>query len=229
MRAFKFRASRDLHYSLDILLCNRLYCSHISVLNDILEGSLDVSELLNTSVSLKYARAAEAECKKLRVCCLTDTFHNALLWSHYAGGYDGFAFEVEIDEEDIWPVEYTDKPRTVAELVGDLSPSEFARTILATKRSAWSYERELRIICPFEYYKSSHPIVRTILGPRTPDVVAFAIHLLGEQFGVHTDWLQLQADGSMSTRPTKREEFEVRIRSPLGGAFGSRNLRFAPR
>lgn len=44
MRAFKFRAVENLHFVLDILIHERLYCAPMSVLNDIREGDLRMGQ-----------------------------------------------------------------------------------------------------------------------------------------------------------------------------------------
>lgn len=207
MKVYKFRPSKDIVFALDIMVRSRLFCSKIEYLNDIQEGSKkSLHSWLQNENSRKFAEEIELEYLKIRVCSLTESFENSLLWSHYAGGYDGFAFELDIPEDFLWPVNYTSDIDSIDVLMKNLSPEECARMLLSRKNSMWSYEREYRIICPFQYYRLSNAINRVIVGPRTAETVVSAIYLLGKQLDIPVVWLEPQLDGTFFTRPVNEEK-----------------------
>jgi hypothetical protein len=104
---------------------------------------------------------------RYKICSLCADFQSHLLWSHYAGGFDGVAIEVELPEHDnmVRTVEYRgvfaflDMDRVVDE-------QEAAQRILFSKYQEWSYEQEIRILSMSEWYDLDRPIRRVIAGHR---------------------------------------------------------------
>jgi hypothetical protein len=165
MRAFKFRSAENLHLLLDILVHNRLYCAPVSALNDIREGDVRVG---NDDGRFKevdaFGREVERELQTLRVCSLSKAVENHLLWAHYAGGYTGIAVEVEIPDEDISSVEYSDDFIFLSEFQGRTTPEDCARSVLLKKYPDWQYENELRIISKEPFYNLRTPVKRIEIG-----------------------------------------------------------------
>ncbi|HFD32509.1 MAG TPA: hypothetical protein ENJ28_07405 [Gammaproteobacteria bacterium] len=95
MKAYKFRSAAQIGFAFDILINRRLYCADWRNLNDPMEGMFvygsDSSQESEISKRVKGIVSAK---RKYKVCSLAGTFDSHLLWSHYAGGFDGVAIEV---------------------------------------------------------------------------------------------------------------------------------------
>ena len=99
MKAYKFRSADNLNVVVDILFNRRLYCGRADQLNDIREGDLRVgNDRGREHQVIEYGDAVSTQLKELRVCALTRSFDNHLLWAHYADGWSGLAVEVEVDD-----------------------------------------------------------------------------------------------------------------------------------
>jgi len=188
MKTYKFRSVDNLHLVVDILFNKRLYCCRADQLNDIREGDLRVGNDRGRELQvIEYGNAVSKQLKELRVCALTKSFDNHLLWAHYANGYSGVAIEVEIDDADVTVVTYADDFIYLAQLMESLSPEAAARQALARKYKDWSYEGEVRLITTSEYYKLTRPISRVIVGSRTNPAFVSALHLMCSHFGIILD------------------------------------------
>lgn len=185
MKAYKFRAVEDLHFVIDILFNKRLYCCRTEVLNDIREADVRVGNDKGRETEIiKYGEEVGKQLKELRVCALTKSFNNHVVWAHYAGGYTGVAIEVELDDDDVTEVVYGDEFIFLSQLIDSHSPEAAARQVLARKYKDWSYEGEIRLISKSEFYPLSHPISRVIVGPRTNTALVSALHVMCSHFGI---------------------------------------------
>lgn len=168
MKAYKFRSSSQISFALDIALNQRLFCADWSTLNDPTEGRFVYSHNPNRSNDPKD-QVAEIirEKKKIRICSLSKTFDNHLLWSHYASGFDGLAIEVELPDE-------SDKVRDVnyggvfagLNLNHHVSPTTAASHVLTSKFQAWDYEEEVRVLHNSKWFELDEPVSRIIAGHR---------------------------------------------------------------
>src|SRR4051812_9219826 len=100
MRAFKFRASAQIEYALDILFNRRLRCSDWRRLNDPMEGLFAYSTRADEPYVQRMVKGIGEAKSQYKVCSLSADFQSHLLWSHYANGFDGVAIEVELPEHD---------------------------------------------------------------------------------------------------------------------------------
>ncbi len=199
MKAYKFRSITNLHYIVDILFNKRLYCCPADQLNDIREGDLRVGNDRGRELQvIEYGDAVSKQLKTLRVCSLTKSFDNHLLWAHYANGYSGIAIEVEIDDADVTNVIYTDEFIYLANLMESVSPEVAARQALARKYEDWCYEGEVRLITSSEYYQLALPISRIIVGSRTNAALVSALYLMCNHFNITLDRVVL-SDGGLYT------------------------------
>jgi hypothetical protein len=188
MKAYKFRSADNLHFVVDILFNKRLYCCRADQLNDIREGDLRVGNDGGRELQvIEYGDAVSTQLKELRVCALTTSFDNHLLWAHYADGWSGVAIEVEVDDADAVAVTYADDFIYLAQLMESLSPEAAARQALARKYKEWSYEGEVRLITKSEYYTLKRPISRVIVGSRTSPALVSALHVMCNHFGITLD------------------------------------------
>jgi hypothetical protein len=118
--------------------------------------------------------------QEFRVCSLTKTFRNNLLWKNYASEFRGFAIEVELPDnsENIRDVEYRPYPYESAKSVPIIivpnqktlcNSDKATPDILFSKGDKWRGEEEIRILHKDKWYdltqnKSvSTPIKRIIV------------------------------------------------------------------
>ncbi len=185
MKAYKFRAVENLHFVIDILFNKRLYCCRAEVLSDIREADVRVGNDEGRETKIfNYGQEVTKQLKELRVCALTESFNNHLLWAHYAGGYTGIAIEVELDDDAVTEVVYDDEFIFLSQLIDSCPPEAAARHVLAKKYKDWSHEGEVRLITKSEFYPLTHPISRVIVGSRTNPALVSALHLMCSHFGI---------------------------------------------
>jgi len=189
MKAFKFRSAQQLNFVMDILVRKRLYCCRSDALNDVREGELlrHGRDTGRGTDAFDYGQAVGTEMKSLRVCSLSKTFNNHLLWAHYASGYSGVAIEVELDESDVLEVNYSNEFIFLSEFIDSASPEAVARKALAQKWADWRHEEEVRIVTKSEFYPLAHPISRVIVGSRTDAALVSALYVICERLGISVE------------------------------------------
>jgi hypothetical protein len=188
MRAYKFRAADQLHFALDIIINNRLFCSDWKTLNDPMEGTFssvrhpaqgrDLQQEVDDIIRQKH---------QYRVCSLSKTFDNHLLWAHYASGFGGLAVEVDLPEPPgnpaIKEITYRDGFHVVS-LENAVDPLETAREILSSKYKAWEYEQEVRVLQREQWFPLSSPVRRVIVGHRMHEAVIEGLKIICQSKGV---------------------------------------------
>jgi hypothetical protein len=185
MKAFKYRTVENLHFVFDIIFNRRLYCCTTECLNDIREADVRVGNDRGRETEiLEFGLAVTRELHELRVCSLSKSFKNHLLWAHYAGGYTGVAIEVELKDDEIAHVTYDDNFIFLSDLIQKNSAEEAAREVLSRKYKAWSHEEEVRLIVKSEFHRLDKPISRTIVGSRTSPALVSALYLICSHFGI---------------------------------------------
>ena len=190
MRAYKFRTVENLHFVIDIVFNKRLYCCRSEQLNDIREADVRVgNDQGRVHEIIEFGDEVTKRLRELRVCALSKSFNNHLLWAHYAGGYTGIAIEVDLEDRDITEVNYDDNFIFLSELIDKGSPEDAARQVLAKKYKAWSHEEEVRLITRTEFYPLARPICRILVGSRTNPALVSALHLMCNHFGITLDWM----------------------------------------
>tara|TARA_B100001179_G_scaffold224334_1_gene202913 strand:- start:1932 stop:2528 length:597 start_codon:yes stop_codon:yes gene_type:complete len=166
---YKFRRSSALEYTLDIIRQNRLYCADFRDLNDPMEGTYD------TLVSADHAPHSEqvneifASKVGTRICSLTRTYKQHPMWAYYAEDYRGLAIELDLPDDAAHPIYYASGSHIQSWGNGD-DAYQIAKRILTTKHSAWSHEKEVRLLNEGEYYRlPPNAITRIIFGSRCDD------------------------------------------------------------
>jgi hypothetical protein len=170
----------------DILFNKRLYCAEWHTLNDPVEGVFVYSHRGgNQKSAAKFMKEVEKAKKPLRVCSLSKTFDDHLLWAHYASGFSGVAIEFEIDteEQEIVDIGYRGVFAGVNESI-DAEPSSVAREVLSSKYEAWSYEQEVRILTTESFYNLKNPIKRVIAGHRMAKPLFEALRIVCEKLDI---------------------------------------------
>ncbi|ACF10595.1 conserved hypothetical protein [Chlorobaculum parvum NCIB 8327] len=205
---YKFRPAEPLSYLIDILLEQRLYCSKYEELNDPFEGQfieeiLDTPELrmamyavaktglgfspTNKPISRMMKSVTDLPMSKhddLRICSLTSTLCDVRMWSLYASGHKGVAFELDFSGLDINAHQVIYEP-ALKKWSTTLMGAPSAEQVLTRKTEHWTYEQEYRIFARDEYVSVANRIRRVILGARaTPMLENLVRRLAGEQVEV---------------------------------------------
>ena len=200
MKAYKFRSHDQLEFAFDILFGNRLYCASRETLNDPVEGAYGAMIL----DSVDKAKAAEKEvaevAKALKICSLSQTSNEQLLWAYYASGFTGMAVEVEIPDPTTYSpsidegsirIKAVDYDRRA--LLGTLpydDPQSAAYESLVTKGRHWEHEKEVRIIANTPaldkgcYYQLAAPPTALHVGCRMPKASMFALATVCEKIKI---------------------------------------------
>jgi hypothetical protein len=188
MLAYKFRAAENLHFVIDIIVHRRLYCAPTETLNDVREGDVRVGQDEGREVEiLEYGMEVNKKVRELRVCALTKSFDNHLLWAHYAGGYGGIAFELDVPDEDLGTVDYGNNFLCLSNYAGVASPETAARSVLLKKYKDWSYEQEVRLVTKEPFYALVRPIKRIILGSRASSALTATLQILCSHYQIELE------------------------------------------
>jgi hypothetical protein len=159
---YKYRGIDNWQFFVDILFNNRLYAAKYKDMNDPMEGKYYYhSGKLDEKIREKLSEGKE----KLKICSLSETNDNFLMWSHYANGHRGIAIGVEIiNKYDICKIEYDDEKVSIDK--NNYSECS-AKEILSHKSKLWQYEEEWRVFSSNEYVDVK--IVKIIIGNRMED------------------------------------------------------------
>ncbi len=186
MKAYKFRASSQLSFALDIIFNNRLFCSDWRNLNDPMEGMF-VYSYRSTDERDYTDHVAEIvrQKKQLKVCSLSKTFDCHLLWAHYASGFDGLAIEVDLPDQSpiIKEVQYEGVFSSVS-FDGPVRPDQAAEQVLTSKFHEWKYEQEVRILQRDDWYYLEKPVSRVIVGHRMHPALFESLQVICERKGI---------------------------------------------
>ncbi len=108
-----------------------------------------------------------------RVCCFSKTYHNILMWSHYAdchkGIVIGFNLPILNDKFVVYPVTYADK---ILPIDGYTDVLKVLYYWVTTKSNHWAYEEEFRAINKdrTEYLSFDKEWIKEIIfGCKVPD------------------------------------------------------------
>lgn len=143
---YKYRSLDNWKFVLDALAHSRLYAATFDTLNDPMEGRY---YYFGDDVSEEYRRAIYDNRKQKRICSLSRTKTNTLLWSYYGGGHKGVALGVQVRPRQspvplIRQVSY-DSGIHVRGKSGSRSADAAALDILTQKQMAWQHEQEVRV------------------------------------------------------------------------------------
>lgn len=114
-------------------------------LNDPMEGAFVITGD-RRKVDNEWLRLLRSEKNDLRICSLSRSYNNILMWAHYADSNRGCCIECEVtsspDLVENVPVEYSPH----IEPVDNLEPVLAAKRILSRKLECWKYEDEVRYL-----------------------------------------------------------------------------------
>ncbi|GHT23570.1 hypothetical protein AGMMS4957_15310 [Bacteroidia bacterium] len=160
---YKYRSLENWQWFVDILLINRLYAAKYKDLNDPMEGKYYYH---SGQLDEKTRDKLRDEKANLRICSLSETSDNSLMWSHYANGHKGVAIGVAIDDKryDVGKIHYDGQSFVKQKDFSD----RLAKEILQHKSDIWKYENEWRVFSD-DYEYIDVKIIDIILGNRMDD------------------------------------------------------------
>lgn len=89
-------------------------------------------------------------CLSYRICSLSETYDNILMWSHYADFHKGICIKYKSDslKDYLYKVNYTSNVLHLSKLkrIDRKSSELFINHVMCTKNLAWSYEKEWRLL-----------------------------------------------------------------------------------
>ena len=168
MTLYKYKSLEHFEYFMDLLIKKRLYGATFKELNDPMEGYF-ISENFSES---EWVTMMEAK-KKVRICSLSKTYDNALMWAHYAKEHKGCCIELEVPDS-TWKCMDVQYHTTMPKLSSGINSDKAIETIFGVKSDFWNYEQEVRYIKVVQNTKEGKPfkanlpvhIKRILLGIR---------------------------------------------------------------
>lgn len=163
---YKYRDLKSLDRLLDILLRRRLYAAKFNMLNDPMEGVFTYND--NPSIRT-FVSKMNSEKSKLRVCSLSKSHSNNLLWSYYADSHQGIAIGVRLPTKQatvlqLAKVAYSNSNH-FAPFTGS-QPELEAIQVLSRKLKPWKHEEEYRVFTKSSFVPVEIESIR--LGCDTP-------------------------------------------------------------
>jgi hypothetical protein len=173
---YKYKNLNNFKWILDIVLNKKLYAAKYTELNDPMEGIFR-----HRGLHKNIIRELKSEKKELRICSLSKTCNDNLMWAHYADGERGIVIGIKkeclssqnhihsICDIDYWGIPYVEENTT-------------ADAILSRKNKEWGYEQEVRVFTKEKYIKIE--IEEIILGSRIlPEYKYFFEKILKDKTG----------------------------------------------
>lgn len=158
---YKYRGTSSFRYLTDILLKNRLYAAPYFDLNDPMEGHYLMSATGQIDDDMKLMLNSAKD--RLRICSLSRSPDNPVMWTHYAEGHRGVVVGVEVTDSEceVHPVVYDGPMKIGTHNFNANSPMD----VLSRKLAAWEYEDEERAFVRSKIYISV-TVQELILGSR---------------------------------------------------------------
>lgn len=148
MRVYHFLS---LKYGLEDLVKRRLKIARINELNDPFE-LLGVS-LSDSVIRRTFQKRKEEFSREHGLLCFSRDWQNPVQWSHYADKHGGLCLGFDVPNQWVKRVVYCKrriKTSNDQTFTRHLPLDDFATSILFTKFSHWSYEKEMRAVVPLQ-------------------------------------------------------------------------------
>lgn len=160
-RLFKYRCFDEANRALQCLEENTLYCVKAALLNDPYECAVclsgeDFDFLQEQDINRRFS---EVNSERLYICSLSEVGDSPLMWSHYADEHRGFCIEYNLREVEtmfcrqfLYPVVYQSTPPDLSPYFRHLDDYNFLtrKYYAMVKGCEWEYEKEWRLIMPFD-------------------------------------------------------------------------------
>ena len=169
----------EAHHALSNIALRRIKVSRFSDLNDPFE--LMGADLGNKDLRPIFAKTKENLHNNKGLICLSRSWANPVLWSHYGDKHRGICLGFDVSDKIHEPVNYTAKPLEVFNEENGKNKSvlsaEFMHKLSITKFEGWSYEDEHRIFVDLDLnsvesgmyfypFSEKFKLTKVILGPR---------------------------------------------------------------
>ncbi len=163
MTLYKYRSIQEFKNFIDIIINSHLYAAPYFDMNDPMEGQYIYPD---GTLSRDIVKAIKGEKQKMRICSLSRTPKNSLMWAHYADGHHGVVIGINVDRNkyDVRPINYVGLSNVQHANIN--GTSETAKNILCHKYEAWHYEEEERIFVTDDSKFADVNIEKIILGSR---------------------------------------------------------------
>lgn len=196
-KVYKYRSIEDKVFKRDLETIKRncFYASNYSMLNDPFdiyfnEEISETIQLLKILFPFKELDNFEKQFKEvinlkeqIGIYCLSEDVLNEQLWAYYADSYSGYCIEYDLDklidrEQNFdfqyqFKIDYKDDIPTLG--IEDMSNlrGSFIQKMLATKKSSWENENEIRLIFDKYGMKKFHSsaITGIYFGIKTPEII----------------------------------------------------------
>jgi hypothetical protein len=145
MKVYKFRkltSELDYYRLKEILETKNFWCSNFWELNDPMEGvfSISIFDKLKDKISEIYSEKGQ-----YKICSFSGEkgFKKPNIWGYYTDGFKGVAIEVEVEDDEVNPIDYAHDNF----LIDEKESLEInVKKILLNKNSAWKNENEYRFL-----------------------------------------------------------------------------------
>jgi hypothetical protein len=148
---FKYRGLEPWEHFLDILVNQRLHSATFQSLNDPMEGIFTYSQ---DKVAPSFIEQMISNKRQLRICSLSKTHNNTVMWSYYATAHKGVVLGVTVNNgvSNVVAVQDVTYARDNV-FRGFLGSDAFteARKVLSKKLSAWKHEKEVRVFSKTDF------------------------------------------------------------------------------
>jgi hypothetical protein len=101
--------------------------------------------------------------------CFGAVWDNPMMWAHYADKHAGVCLGLEVEDELLSTVDYTDEKIDIelgAHLPNHGLSVELLRKVLTTKSTAWKAEAERRVLAPLKVPDPKNGLYYTDFGPQ---------------------------------------------------------------
>lgn len=135
-------------FALKALRDRRLKIVRLNELNDLHE--LCAADLFDRDSNRALEVFKNSMNAQYGIICFSATYHDPVLWSHYADNHRGIALVFDIPDHKAITINY--QPEQYQEIINatinwdDCKVSSLSK-LIATKFSSWHYEQEVRMIC----------------------------------------------------------------------------------
>lgn len=132
--------SKRRKWTMDIFRNNRLYLGHFNDLNDPMEAMFYANHLTN-----QHIKQIQSLKPNILIGCLTQTYTDILMWTHYADNHLGCCIEFEINRID---GDYIEAMNYSTQIEAPQHSSILGESvnILTNKLQPWEHEQEIRYL-----------------------------------------------------------------------------------
>jgi hypothetical protein len=152
--------------------------------------------------------------RQYKICSLSRTFDNHLLWAHYANGFDGVAIEIELpeDNQNIKKLDYDRGVFANVNITPNSDAEKIAKDILFSKYNVWNYEEEIRILHDQSYYQNIK-VTKVICGHRMNQALYDVLNLVCNQLNIGFTKVGIGDEGLDAdyVEPLNLENFKFKV------------------